>query len=139
MTQIKEAINEDFESVLALAKKFPSPTELDEDHFKIAWIEKINDPNSYVGVALEKKSIVGYISGYLHSAFYANGSTFLVDEIFVVEDKRGSGVGRHLMESITHWTGERNCKLIALATNGAKDFYSALGFQDSARYFKKYL
>jgi GNAT superfamily N-acetyltransferase len=75
----------------------------------------------------------------LHSTFYANGSTFWVDEILIKESMRRNGIGRNLMESITHWIRDRNCMLIALATNEAEEFYRGLGFQDSARYFKKYL
>jgi GNAT superfamily N-acetyltransferase len=139
MTQIREAKMDDAAGVMLLAREFPSPTKLDENIFYLAWDKKLPDPNSYIGVAETENSIIGYVSGYLHLAFYANGSTFWVDEIFVKEDMRKNGVGRRLMESITPWIGDRKCKLIALATNNAKEFYSELGFQYSARYFKKYM
>jgi len=125
--------------VIVLAREFPSPTKLDEKAFYLAWDKKLTDPNSYIGVAEAENSIVGYVSGYLHLAFYANGSTFWVDEIFVREDMRKNSVGRGLMESLDPWIADRNCKLIALATNNAKEFYSKLDFQDSARYLKKYI
>ena len=139
MTQIRKARTEDEQEVIALARGFQSPTELDEDYFHLAWKKKLIDPNSYIGIAESGNSIAGYISGYLHFAFYANGSTFWVDEIFVNDNMRRNGVGKSLMDSIIPWLGDRDCKLIALPTNGAKEFYSELGFQDSARYFKKYL
>ena len=139
MIKIREAKKDDAEGVIALAKEFPSSTKLDETFFHLAWDKKLTDPNSYIGVAEVGSSIVGYVSGYLHLAFYANGTTFWVDEIFVKADKRKNGVGRNLMESIVPWIGSRDCKLIALATNNAKEFYSELSFQDSARYFKKYI
>jgi len=139
MTQIREARDEDAKGVLELAKEFPSSTKLDENFFLKAWGNKLVDPNSYIGVAESENSIIGYISGYLHFAFYANGSTFWVDEILVNENMRRNGVGRNLVESVVPWIGNRDCKIIALATNGAKKFYSELGFQDSARYFKKCL
>ena len=139
MIHIREAKQEDLKGVLALARSFPSSIELDEKSFKETWSEKLSDTNSYIGVAEINDLIVGYVSGYLHSVFYANGATFWVDEILIKEDMRKNGIGANLMESITHWIGDRNCILIALATNEAKEFYSSLGFQDSARYFKKYL
>jgi GNAT superfamily N-acetyltransferase len=137
MVKIREAMMKDAEDVIALAKNFPSPTKLDETFFHLAWGKKLTDPNSYIGVAEVGSSIVGYISGNLHLAFYANGTTFWVDEIFVKEDMRKNGVGRSLMESIIPWIGGKDCRLIALATNNAKEFYSELSFQDSARYYKK--
>lgn len=139
MTQIRVARKEDAAGLLSLARQFPSPTELDENAFYKIWNEKINDSNSYIGVAESEKKITGYISGYLHLAFYANGATFWVDEIFVIENLRKNGIGRSLMESVIPWIEDRDCKLIALATNGVKEFYRELGFQDSAKYFKKYL
>ena len=137
MTKIRKARAEDLSGVVVLAREFQSETELDECFFYLAWGEKLKDPNSYIGIAESDNSIFGYISGYLHLAFYANGSTFWVDEIFVNETMRRKGVGKSLMNSIVPWLRERECKLIALATNGAKEFYSELGFQDSAKYFKK--
>jgi GNAT superfamily N-acetyltransferase len=139
MTQIREASKEDEAGVLALARKFQSASEIDENFFHLTWDKKLADLNSYIGVAEVENILIGYISGYLHFAFYANGSTFWVDEIFVKEDMRRNEVGKSLMESLIPWIGDRDCKLIALATNGAKEFYSELGFQDSARYFKKRL
>jgi GNAT superfamily N-acetyltransferase len=139
MINIREAKMEDAEEVIALAKEFPSPTKLDETFFHLTWDKKLTDHNSYIGVAESGNSIVGYVSGYLHLAFYANGTTFWVDEIFVKEDLRKNGVGRNLMESIVPWVEGRDCKLIALASNNAKEFYSELSFHDSARYFKKYI
>jgi GNAT superfamily N-acetyltransferase len=139
MIKIREAKLEDAEEVIALAKEFPTLTKLDETFFHLAWNKKLTDPNSYIGVAEIRNSIAGYVSGYLHLAFYANGSTFWVDEIFVKQDMRKNGAGKRLMESIVPWIADRDCKLIALATNNAKEFYSELNFEDSARYFKKYL
>ena len=139
MIQIREAKLEDIEGVLALAKDFPSPSPLDEDIFRKIWKQKQDDSNSYIGIAISNDMIVGYVSGFVHLAFYANGSTFWVDEIFVKEDLRRKGLGKDLMQSIELWVANRGCKLIALATNGAKEFYSELGFENSASYFKKYL
>ena len=139
MIQIREAKKGDVEGVLALVMDFSFPANIDEKLFRNAWNEKIIDQNSYIGVAETGNSIIGYVSGYLHYAFYVNGSSFWVDEIYVKEELRRNRVGINLMESISLWIGNGDCKLIALATNGAKEFYNELGFQDSARYFKKYL
>ncbi len=139
MITVRNPFLSDVHLVLKLAKNFPVPEPLNESKFVETWNEKLKDPNSYIGVAETENEIIGYVSGYLHSCFYANGSTFWVDEIFVTESERGKGVGQLLMDSIEDWVKDRDCKLISLATSGADDFYTKIGYQCSARYFKKYL
>jgi len=137
--EIREALKKDENCVAELVKKFQSSPAFDTKIFSSIWSEKITDPNSYIGVAVINGLIIGYVSGYIHSAFYANGLVFWVDEIFVKEETRKVGVGSMLMNSVEIWVGERNCNLIALATNGAKQFYPQFGFEETAGYFKKYI
>ena len=51
-------------------------------------------------VAEDFDEIVGYAAGYSHRAFYANGSTFWLDEIMVKERYRNEGVGGKLMAEV---------------------------------------
>jgi GNAT superfamily N-acetyltransferase len=82
---------------------------------------------------------VGYLLGFEHLTFYANGRVAWVEEIFVRGDLRGRGVGRDLMAAFEGWAGERGCALVALATRRAAPFYHALGYEDSATYLRKLL
>ena len=43
------------------------------------------------------------------------------------------------MEAFEAWAKEREVKQIALATRRASDFYKALGYEESAVYFRKLL
>lgn len=139
MFEIREARSEDEIDVAALAEEFQSSATFDKNKFKSIWSEKLKDPNSYIGVATLNGVIMGYVSGYMHLTFYASGAVFWVDEIFVKEEKRREGAGSMLMKSIDSWIGGRECKLIALATSGSKDFYPEIGFRETAGYFKKQL
>ncbi len=52
---------------------------------------------------------------------------------------RGSGFGRLLLEAAGEWARGAGAVYVALATRRAGEFYRALGFEDSAVYFKKVL
>ena len=81
----------------------------------------------------------GYLLGFEHLTFYANGRVGWVEEVFVRDDLRGRGIGRALMAAFERWAAERGCALVALATRRAAPFYHALGYQDSAAYLRKLL
>jgi len=57
----------------------------------------------------------------------------------VAEDVRRRGAGRQLMEDFERWAGNRQSKVIALATRRAASFYRSLGYEESATYFRKVL
>ena len=81
----------------------------------------------------------GYLLGFEHLTFYANGRVAWVEEVFVRGDLRGRGIGRALMTSFERWARGRGCALVALATRRAAPFYHALGYEDSAAYLRKLL
>ena len=82
---------------------------------------------------------VGYLLGFEHLTFYANGPVAWVEEVFVRDGLRGQGIGRALMTGFERWARERGCALVALATRRAAPFYQALGYEDSATYLRKLL
>jgi len=82
---------------------------------------------------------VGYLLGFEHLTFYANGRVAWVEEVFVRDGLRGQGIGRGLMTAFERWARERGCALAALATRRAVPFYHALGYEDSATYLRKLL
>jgi len=81
----------------------------------------------------------GYLLGFEHLTFYANGRVAWVEEVFVRGDLRGHGIGRALMTAFEQWARGRGCALVALATRRAAPFYHALGYEDSATYLRKLL
>ena len=81
----------------------------------------------------------GYLLGFEHLTFYANGRVAWVEEVFVRACLRGHGAGRALMAAFEQWAGGRGCALVALATRRAAPFYHALGYEDSATYLRKLL
>ena len=82
---------------------------------------------------------LGYLLGFEHLTFYANGRVAWVEEVFVRAGHRGHGAGRALMSAFEEWARGRGCVLVALATRRAAPFYRALGYQESAAYLRKLL
>jgi GNAT superfamily N-acetyltransferase len=82
---------------------------------------------------------VGYLLGFEHLTFYANGRVAWAEEVFVRDGLRGHGIGRALMTAFERWARERGCALVAVATRRAAPFYHALGYEDSATYLRKLL
>ena len=62
-----------------------------------------------------------------------------MEEILVRPEYRGRGAGRALMSAFEQHAADQGCALVALATRRAAAFYRALGYQESASYFRKVL
>jgi GNAT superfamily N-acetyltransferase len=90
-------------------------------------------------LAVSGEEPTGYLLGFTHLTFFANGPAGWVEEVFVRGAERGGGVGRALMTAFEAWAAGRDCALVALATRRAAPFYRALGYEESAVYFRKVL
>jgi GNAT superfamily N-acetyltransferase len=82
---------------------------------------------------------VGYLLGFQHPTFFANGPVAWVEEVLVRPEYRGRGAGRALMTAFEQHAAARGGRLAALATRRAAAFYRALGYEESATYFRKVL
>ncbi|MAY26279.1 MAG: GNAT family N-acetyltransferase [Polycyclovorans sp.] len=139
MIKTRLAEFKDEAQLFGLVRAFPTPSPIGTDAYISMLQRKLTDPCSFIAVAEQGETLVGYVSGYKHSAFYAAGDTAWVDEILVLNSERRSGVGRLLMAAFESWAVNSGCKLASLATAGAADFYLALGYSTKAGYFKRYL
>lgn len=80
---------------------------------------------------------LGYVLGFRHLTFYANGPVAWAEEIVVRSRDRGHGIGEALMSAFERWAAAQGCVLVALATRRAAPFYRALDYAESATYFRK--
>ncbi len=137
--QIRVANPGDQAALYELVRAFPTPTPITPEMYAGLFAEKLADAQSFLAVAHRGTTLLGYLSGCRHAAFNAGGDTAWVDEVLVVEPERGGGIGRMLMQAFERWAAASDCRLVALATRGAADFYRQLGYESNAGYFKKYL
>jgi GNAT superfamily N-acetyltransferase len=85
------------------------------------------------------RDTLGAYETFRGGTFYANGPVGWVEEVFVRGQDRGRGTGRALMSAFEQWAADRGCALVALATRRAAPFYRALGYEQSATYYRKVL
>jgi GNAT superfamily N-acetyltransferase len=79
------------------------------------------------------------VLGFDHYTFFANGRVAWVEELMVREPFRRQNIGQCLMQAFEAWAKARGCKLVGLATRRAAAFYQAIGYEESATYFRKLL
>ena len=136
---IREARIADVESVLPLVEEFVTSFAVDRDAFRTSFQKLIVDDSALVLVAETGGSLVGYCLGFVHGTFYANGPVAWLEEIMVQAEHRRSGLGGRLMEAFEAWAKQKDAILSALSTRRATRFYEAIGYEESATYYRRLL
>ncbi|MDN4475889.1 GNAT family N-acetyltransferase [Demequina sp. SYSU T00192] len=80
---------------------------------------------------------VGYVVVHRVPALFAGGVVAVVEEIYVVPERRGRGIGAALMERAEEASAAWEVAYVCVATSRAVDFYKALGYEPTARFLKK--
>lgn len=124
-------------ALFLLARAFATSFTVEQPAFEQAFAELLAQPDAFLAVAEADGEVAGYVLGFDHVAFFANGRVAWAEEIMVGASFRRRGLGSLLMGAFEQWAAEREATLIALATRRAADFYRALGYQESATYFRK--
>ncbi len=138
-TIIRRATLEDIELVLPLAADFVSSFELDAAKFRASYEHLLENHAAVVLLAESEGDFAGYCLGFVHDTFYANGPVAWLEEIMVSSNKRRSGIGEQLVRSFEVCARQQGAAVSALATRRAEEFYKAIGYEDSATYFRRLL
>ncbi|RSM37640.1 N-acetyltransferase [Amycolatopsis balhimycina DSM 5908] len=137
---IRPAQPEDAERVWPLVREFATSFTPERTAFDPAWQQAVVAAHTLVLVAeTGDGDIIGYLLGNSHQTFFANGSVAWVEELMVERGHRRSGVGRRLMEHAEDWARSIDAAYLALASRRAGHFYLALGYEDSAVFYKNTL
>lgn len=139
MLTIRPAELSDSAALFSLARAFATSFSVERSAFELSLGALLQSPDAFIAVAADGGRVVGYVLGFDHHTFYANGRVAWVEEIMVSEDVRRHGIGRQLMEGFEQWARSRQSKLIALATRRAAPFYRSIGYEESATYFRRLL
>lgn len=110
------------------------------------FIEKVeSDPQKYLLAAVDRET--GTLCGTLLGVVFEDicgdcRPILLVENVAVLPEYQGKGVGRAMFREIERWGREMDCHYEMLVSGnqrtGAHKFYKALGF-DEVKGFKKYL
>ena len=136
---VRKMTRQDRDAVFALVARFATSFKPERAAFEASFDELVDHTAAWPAVAELDGTVAGYCLGFEHAAFFSNGRVAWVEEIMVDETLRGRGIGRVLMEAFEVWAAGRGSKLVALGTRRAAPFYQALGYQESATYFRKLL
>jgi GNAT superfamily N-acetyltransferase len=137
--EVRRATDDDLDGVATLAAEMAQSLPFSADSFRLSYGSLLADDDARVLVAVDGPVQLGYLLGFRHLTFYANGPVGWVEEVAVRRQDRGSGVGRALMTAFEDWASSQGCVLVALATRRAAPFYRALGYDENAAYFRKLL
>ena len=136
-TKIRRATTADSDQLFSLVEDFATSFKPTRKAFKHSLEHLLRDDSALINVAVFGDDVAGYCLAFDHYAFYANGRVTWIEEIMVREDLRGRGIGRDLMRSVQQWAVSRESRLIGLATRRAAPFYQAIGYEESAVFFRK--
>lgn len=136
---IRQAVLGDEEGVFSLASRLATSYVVEREPFSKLFEEVLIDQKSNLFIAHNNAQPIGYVLAFHRPAFYANGEVTWIEELYVDETYRGSGIGKKLMNAVESAATVRGSKLVALATRRASGFYKAIGYTESATYFKKSL
>ena len=137
--RIRKATHEDVDAIFNLAADLAISFDVEERPFRASFQQILLDDQAVLLVAVENDEAIGYCLGFEHTTFFANGKVAWVEETMVISPRRKAGVGRALMTEFEQWSASRGARIVALATRRAADFYRALGYEESATYFRKLL
>lgn len=128
-------------SVFQLAKDLATSYIVKFNNFRLSFERILVDNKAILLVAKQSGSAgeIGYCLGTLHTTFYANGDIAWMEELYVEPEFRRDGIGKKLVNYFEKRSQQHQVKLITLATRRAEEFYLAIGYQQSACYFKKKL
>ena len=137
--EIRQAELGDADDVARLAAELALSFEFSAARFRENYPVLLAADGACLLLAVSGRESIGYLLGFRHLTFYANGPVGWVEEVVVRDQDRGQGIGRVLMDAFERWATAQGCALVALATRRAAPFYLALGYEESATYFRKVL
>src|SRR5690349_10074526 len=119
MPTIRPATPNDRDAIFDLSKSFATSFVVEREAFDSSFDALLQSDDSILLVATYKEQIIGYLLGFDHPTFFANGNIAWIEEIMVAENSRRQGIGRQLMASFESWAKLQQSKFVALATRRA--------------------
>lgn len=147
---IRAAIRSDLGAILRLLRELGDTTDTQGAQVRMssaavrAWTRMENDPDRTVLVAEERGQIIGTLDLVVVANLTHDAQPWAIfDNLVVAPEARGAGIGRALMEDAVDRATRAGCYKAELLSHdsrgGAHAFYRALGFDNSAEGFRRYL
>lgn len=134
---VRRATADDIEDIWPLARDFATSFTPRRAAFESTFPQLMSKPHTLLLVAVHAGEIRGYLLGHTHLTFLANAPIAWIEEVMVDSDARRLGIGTALITTAEEWAADEGCAYTSLASRRAAHFYLALGYDDSATFFKK--
>ena len=135
--EVRPAAPEDLDAVWLLARELAVSGTPSRAGFTATFTALRDRTTSLLLVATDHGVVCGYLLAHRHETFHVDGPVAWGEEMVVAPAHRGRGVGRALMRAAETWALDQGCRYVALASRRAGGFYLALGFDESAVFYKK--
>ena len=141
MVEIRDARPDDAAELAELIGQLGYPT---EPTAVVRRVERLGATGvDRVLVAEDDGRIVGLVSVHVSRSLEYDGDAAKLSAIVVDTDRRGTGIGRTLVEAAEAEARARGCEVLWLTTAehraGARAFYRTLGFEETGRRFARLL
>ncbi len=108
--EIRHAEGSDADGVAALAAELAQSFEFSPEMFKVNYPALLASDGTCLLLAVNGHESLGYLLGFRHLTFYANGPVAWVEEIVVRGHDRMRGTGRALMNTFEQWAAGRGAR-----------------------------
>ena len=133
---VRPALLGDAEVVFKLLSEFVVSYKPDQTAFASNYPRIVEGKGTDLLVAELDSRVVGYVLASDSLTLFANGIVTELLELYVVEEDRGQGIGRALVEKAVFHARDRGATEVTTPTRRAGSFYTALGFEPTAEFFK---
>jgi PhnO protein len=136
--QIRNAEPRDFDFVYHIICELKSEA-LNKETFKKIFLENSAKPHYLYLIAEANAKPIGFLSFHTQNLLHHCGSVGEIQEFYVIENHRGKGIGRKLVEKVKDYAEEHQLTMIEVATNKKRSdnivIYENLGFKLSHNKF----
>ena len=94
---VRRAKPHDGAALFLLARTFSTSFTVEQSAFERAFFDLLTYPDAFLSVAEVEGKVAGYLLGFDHPTFFANGRVAWAEEIMVEEAHRRQGIARNLM------------------------------------------
>jgi N-acetylglutamate synthase-like GNAT family acetyltransferase len=136
---VRPARGADAQRVLDLLEAFATSYRPDPAAFTSHFPALLRSDNVAFLVAERAGRVIGYVLAFDLLTLWANGVVVELQELCVDPAERGRGAGRALVEAVLARARHVRAREVTVPTRRAADFYTKLGFEETAAYLKRRL
>jgi len=128
--EIRKASENDFNAIFELLKEFAEFIKTPE---KVTLtLEQMQKDKDYFNslIATDNNNVIGFAT-YFFAYYSWTGKTLYIDDLFIIQQYRGKGIGTTLINSLINIAKQENCKKMRWQVSNwnkpAIEFYKRLG------------